>query len=105
VHIKFTWHLDSRGVVHTTHTVQSWQLQGTGWVLAGERHLRGEPMPGVPPRPENTPEDTPENTGDDDAGEDHAGEGAAGEDDMGPGDSGEDEPAGSHGDALRPRAE
>lgn len=48
-HVKFTWHLDSRGVVHTTHTVQSWKRQGQAWILTGERHLRGEPMPGVAP--------------------------------------------------------
>lgn len=50
VHIKFTWHLDSRGVVHTTHVVQSWQHSKKTWILAGEKHLRGEPMPGVEPR-------------------------------------------------------
>lgn len=49
VQLKFTWHLDSRGVVHQTHTVQSWQRSGHQWILVGERHFRGEPMPGVQP--------------------------------------------------------
>lgn len=111
VHVKFVWHLDSRGVVHTTHTVQSWQFQGKGWVLAGERHLRGQPMPGVPPRQRNDDiddnGDDDDDTGDDiDAGDDDTGD-HDGDDhtDNDNGDTGADEPAGSHGDALRMGAE
>lgn len=51
VHVKYTWHLDSRGVVHETHTVQSWERHSRQWLLDTERHLRGEPIPGVKARP------------------------------------------------------
>ena len=52
VHIKYTWHRDSRGIVHTTHTVQRWERPRSDWVLLEERYLRGEPMPGVKPGPD-----------------------------------------------------
>jgi hypothetical protein len=55
VHIKYTWHRDSRGVVHTTHSVQSWRRPGPSWVRMSEVHLRGEPMPGVEPAPARPP--------------------------------------------------
>lgn len=51
VHVKYTWHLDSRGVVHETHTVQSWERHSRQWLMNTERHLRGEPIPGVKARP------------------------------------------------------
>ena len=47
VHVKVTWHLDSQGIVHDTHTVQTWHREGSHWFLIRENHLRGEPMPGV----------------------------------------------------------
>lgn len=47
VHMKITWHLDSEGIVHDTHTVQTWHREGRRWFLIRENHLRGEPMPGV----------------------------------------------------------
>jgi hypothetical protein len=46
VQIKYTWHLDSKGIVRTTHTVQDWQRYGKVWVMAMERQLRGDEMPG-----------------------------------------------------------
>jgi len=48
VHIEWTWMLDSRGIVHTTVTRQSWSRRGKQWILEREERLRGEPMPGVP---------------------------------------------------------
>ena len=47
VHIEWTWHLDSRGIVHTTVTRQLWSRHGKQWILDREVRLRGEPMPGV----------------------------------------------------------
>jgi hypothetical protein len=47
VQIKYTWYLESRGVVHETHAVQTWQRGDTIWILRNERFLRGEPMPGL----------------------------------------------------------
>lgn len=47
VHLKYTWHLDSKGIVRTTHTVQQWERSGKAWLLRSEAYLRGEPMPGV----------------------------------------------------------
>ena len=47
VHIKLTWHLDSRGIVHDTHAVQTWKREGKVWILVHESYLRGEPMPGL----------------------------------------------------------
>ena len=47
VQVKYTWYLESRGVVHETHAVQTWHRGDEIWVLRGERHLRGEAMPGL----------------------------------------------------------
>ena len=47
VQVKYTWYLESRGVVHETHAVQTWHRGEEIWVLRGERHLRGETMPGL----------------------------------------------------------
>jgi hypothetical protein len=48
VHVKYTWHLDSRGIVHKTTTRQDWKkVDGSDWVMVEERRLRGDPMPGV----------------------------------------------------------
>jgi len=46
-HVRYTWHLDSRGIVHTTNTVQSWRRFGKQWLVVGEERVRGEPMPGI----------------------------------------------------------
>jgi hypothetical protein len=47
VKVKWTWHLDSKGLVHDTTTVQKWELHGNNWLMVGETRKRGEPMPGV----------------------------------------------------------
>ena len=36
VHVKVVWHLDSQGIVHDTHSVQTWQRQGKHWILTKE---------------------------------------------------------------------
>ncbi|GAB4522611.1 MAG: hypothetical protein Tsb0020_41050 [Haliangiales bacterium] len=59
VQVKYTWFLESRGVVHETHAVQRWQRDDSFWVMIGEHWLRGEPMPGVPD-PETDPDGDPE---------------------------------------------
>jgi hypothetical protein len=59
VQVKYTWHLDSRGLVHTTTTRQRWKLYGKTWMMVEERRVRGEPMPGVAePFPEKKPTKT-----------------------------------------------
>jgi hypothetical protein len=45
--VKWTWHLDSRGLVHDTTSIQKWELHGQRWLMVGEVRKRGEPMPGV----------------------------------------------------------
>lgn len=63
VQIKYTWYLESRGVVHETHSVQTWHRGEELWILRGERYLRGEGMPGLegsPPEPEPEPTAAPE---------------------------------------------
>jgi hypothetical protein len=57
VHIEWTWHLDSRGIVHRTVTRQMWTRRGDRWIIEREERLRGEPMPGVaePRRKKGTP--------------------------------------------------
>jgi hypothetical protein len=56
VRIQWTWHLDSRGLVHKTVSEQRWELHGKRWLLIGEVRRRGEPMPGVPEPREKSPE-------------------------------------------------
>lgn len=51
VHVKYTWHMDNRGIVHTTTAAQLWELRGRRWWLAEERRVRGKTMPGVPEPP------------------------------------------------------
>ena len=52
VQIKYTWFLDSRGIVHETHSVQDWERHGKFWMLAAEHRMRGEAMPGLAERAE-----------------------------------------------------
>jgi hypothetical protein len=59
VQVKYTWYLESRGVVHETHAVQTWHRGAEIWVMRGERHLRGETMPGLKGS-EDEDEDKPE---------------------------------------------
>ncbi|MBI4510933.1 MAG: hypothetical protein HY698_14970 [Deltaproteobacteria bacterium] len=47
VQVKYTWHLDSAGVVHESTVEQSWKREELGWFLMTEHLKRGEPMPGV----------------------------------------------------------
>ncbi len=47
VHVKYSWYLDSHGVLHESHVVQEWERRGPLWILVREKHLRGEPMPGM----------------------------------------------------------
>ena len=54
VQVKYTWYRESRGVVHETHAVQTWHRGEEIWVMRGERHLRGESMPGLEESTETT---------------------------------------------------
>jgi hypothetical protein len=47
VEVKYTWYLDSRQVVHETRASEDWERQGQVWIKVGERHARGERMPGL----------------------------------------------------------
>lgn len=47
VQVKYSWYLDSRGVVHETHAVQRWEHHDGLWIITGETRLRGTPMPGL----------------------------------------------------------
>jgi hypothetical protein len=58
VQVKYTWYLESRGVVHETHTVQTWHRGDEIWVMRGERYLRGEAMPGLEGSDEETKPET-----------------------------------------------
>jgi hypothetical protein len=53
VQVKYTWHLDSVGVVHETVADQHWERHEHGWMLLDEWYKRGKKMPGLPddPRP------------------------------------------------------
>jgi hypothetical protein len=48
VHVRYTWHMDNRGIVHTTIAAQLWERRGSRWWMAEERRVRGKTMPGVP---------------------------------------------------------
>jgi hypothetical protein len=48
VQIKWTWHMDSIGLVHTTTSRQEWRRFGERWIMLGEAHAWGDVMPGVP---------------------------------------------------------
>lgn len=48
VQIKWTWHMDSIGLVHTTTSKQEWRRFGERWIMLGEAHAWGDLMPGVP---------------------------------------------------------
>ncbi len=47
VRLEYKWLLDSRGIVHTTVTEQSWSRHGDRWLIDREVRLRGDQMPGV----------------------------------------------------------
>lgn len=56
VQVRYTWHLDSRGVVQETVVEQHWTRKGKHWFLLGEKRMRGDDMPAVlePPSPKIT---------------------------------------------------
>jgi hypothetical protein len=47
VDVKYTWYLDSRGIVHETHAREDWERHGKVWLRVAEHHVRGERMPGL----------------------------------------------------------
>lgn len=57
VQVKWTWHMDSKGIVYTTTTSQKWKRFGKRWMLLQEFHVRGEEMPGVEEEPEEEDSD------------------------------------------------
>jgi len=48
IDVRFTWHLDSKGIVNKSMTKQLWRRFGKSWLMVEESMIRGEPMPGVP---------------------------------------------------------
>jgi hypothetical protein len=48
VQIKWTWHMDSKGIVRTTTSRQKWRRYGKRWLMLHEAHVRGDIMPGIP---------------------------------------------------------
>jgi hypothetical protein len=71
VHVKYSWYLNSRGVVRETHAVQRWEQQESLWIVTGETRLRGAPMPGLPePEDSEDSEDSVEEPAIDLPGED-----------------------------------
>jgi hypothetical protein len=57
VEVKYTWYLDSQGVVHETRAAEEWERHGKVWLRVSERRLRGEQMPGLAePEPEPEPD-------------------------------------------------
>lgn len=68
VQIEYRWLLDSRGIVHTTVTRQSWSRHGDRWMLRREVRVRGEPMPGVPEPPVRKEETEEPDAGGQDSG-------------------------------------
>jgi hypothetical protein len=47
VQVKYTWHLDSVGVVHDSIVEQRWRRVNRAWFLVAERLKRGEDFPGL----------------------------------------------------------
>ena len=47
VQVKWTWHMDREGIVHTTTTGQKWKRYGKRWMMLKEVVVRGDEMPGV----------------------------------------------------------
>jgi hypothetical protein len=50
VQIKLSWYQPSRGTVHETHAVQTWERHGKVWWMVDETRLRGAEMPGLTER-------------------------------------------------------
>ena len=47
VRVRWSWHLDRKGIVYTTTTGQEWRRYGKHWLMVEERRVSGEPMPGM----------------------------------------------------------
>jgi hypothetical protein len=54
VQVKYTWHLNSVGLVRTTVSELAWQRHGKHWLVMAEVRKRGHEMPGLaePEEPE-----------------------------------------------------
>jgi hypothetical protein len=64
VQVKFTWHLESRGIVHDTVLEESWERHGKIWRVIASRHKHGAQMPELFELGE--PDAQPDAQGDDD---------------------------------------
>jgi hypothetical protein len=60
VQVKYTWYLDSEGVVRKTHAVEEWERHGKVWLMVDEHRLRGDPMPGLADDDASPPGDSPD---------------------------------------------
>jgi hypothetical protein len=47
VHVKLSWYLASKGTVHETHAMQTWERLGKAWFIVQEQRVRGAEMPGL----------------------------------------------------------
>ena len=47
VQIKLSWYQASRGTVHETHALQTWERHGKAWLMVDATRLRGSEMPGL----------------------------------------------------------
>lgn len=50
--VRYTWLLDSRGIVHKTWAHEVWARRGKRWMIEKNQRSRGEPMPGLEEPPE-----------------------------------------------------
>ncbi len=57
VTVRYTWFLDSRGLVHRTTARELWERRGKRWLVVEEHRLRGKPMPGLAEAPEEPDEE------------------------------------------------
>ena len=48
VQIRWSWHMDSKGIVRSTTSKQEWRRFGSRWLMLKEAHVRGDEMPGIP---------------------------------------------------------
>jgi hypothetical protein len=60
IQVKYTWYLDSEGIVRKTHAVEEWERHGKVWLMVDERRLRGDPMPGLADDDAAAPDDSPD---------------------------------------------
>lgn len=50
--VRYNWFLDSRGLLKTTSTIQTWKLFGKRWLVTAEDLVTGERMPWIPEKAE-----------------------------------------------------